>query len=463
MSETFTPIVPSTGAPADPVRVASPALVDAAVVAANEAAVGWAGLEFESRAAVMMRCAAALGEHADELAELMATDMGKPIKFGRSEVRSVRGRIDGLIETGREAVGASERSDASVHVRVRWRPLGVAGVIGPWNYPISTPNTLVMSALLTGNAVVFKPSENSSHTGLRYVAIMREAMREHADALQVVTGGGTVGKALVEHPKVHLIAFTGSIATGQAIMRGAAATLKRLVLELGGKDPMIVLGDADVEAAAAHAVRASLHNTGQVCIAAERVFVHASIHDRFVAAVQAGMHALKVGDPRDPDTDLGPLANANQRELVVEHVADALANGASAVVEGKVGPQGFFLEPTLLTGVADDMRIAREETFGPVIAVSVFEDPGDALARANATAFGLGASIWGAPGPTLDGLADRIEAGMVGINRGLSASLGAPWVGWKHSGLGYTRSVEGMRQFMIPQSHSRPVASVRSD
>lgn len=459
MSETFTPVVPSTGAPAEPIPVTSPEGVERAVQAARTAAKAWGALDYETRAACLSRCAAALVDHADDLAARMASDMGKPIKFGRGEVRSVQARVKGLIETGREAVTPSERSNDSLRVRVRWLPLGVAGVIGPWNFPISTPNTLVVSALLTGNAVVFKPSENASQTGLRYVDVMREAMGEHANALQVVTGAGTVGRAIVDHPAIDLVAFTGSIATGQAIMRSAATTLKRLVLELGGKDPMIVLGDADVEAAAAHAVRSSLHNTGQVCVAAERVFVHASIHDRFVDAVKRGMQKLVVGDPADQQTDLGPLANAGQRELVLAHVADATAAGATAIVEGTASDTGFYLEPTLLTGVADDMRIAREETFGPVVAISRFDHPQEALARANATPYGLGASIWGAPGPALDRLADGIEAGMVGVNRGLSASLGAPWVGWKHSGFGYTRSVEGMRQFMIPQSQSRPASS----
>jgi len=271
-----------------------------------------------------------------------------------------------------------------------------------------------------------------------------------------VQGAGPAGRALVA-ADVDMIAFTGSIQTGQAIMREAAGGMKRLVLELGGKDPLIVLPGADIAAAADHVVKAALGNCGQVCVAAERILVHRDVHAEFIARVVEGVRQLAVGDPTDDATDVGPMANASQRELVLEHIRQAKASGATVLIEGAPRGPGFWLSPSVLDGVRPDMRIAREETFGPVIAVEVVDDAEHAIARANDTHYGLGAAIFGPEGPELEALADRIEAGMVGVNRGLSAAAGAPWVGWKMSGFGYSRSVDGMRQFMQPKTRAKNV------
>ncbi|MGB1276103.1 MAG: aldehyde dehydrogenase family protein, partial [Nannocystaceae bacterium] len=271
--------------------------------------------------------------------------------------------------------------------------------------------------------------------------------------LGLVQGAGAQGAALVASD-VDMVAFTGSIATGQAIMRTAAASMKRLVLELGGKDPMIVLPGADMEAAATHAARESVRNAGQVCVAVERLLVHRDIAPAFTQRVAEIVRGLTVGDPGDEGTDMGPMVSARQREQVLAQIADARSRGATVVVDGQATGPGSYLHPSVLAGITEDMDIARHETFGPVVAIQEVDSGEHALELANASIYGLGASIWGAPGPELDALADRIEAGMVGINRGLSAAAGAPWVGWKQSGLGHTRSVSGLRQFMQPTTRS---------
>ncbi len=356
-----------------------------------------------------------------------------------------------LIDAAAAAASDEVTHEAGIDVTVQWRPIGVVGVIGPWNYPISTPSTLVLSALLTGNGVVLKPSEITPGSGAHYHRVLSAHLPHGLFGL--VQGGGPVGAALVRGP-VQMVAFTGSIATGQRIMREAATSMKRLVLELGGKDPMVVMPGADMDAAAAFAARESLRNSGQVCISVERVFVPRALHDDFVAKVVDHAKALVVGDPNDPKTDLGPMASESQRAIVLAQLAQAQASGASVALEGRAHGPGFWLTPSVLGNVLDEMEVAKQETFGPVVAISPYDDLDEAIRRANASSYGLGASVWGPEGEALREVGERMEVGMVGLNRGLSAVGGAPWVGWKMSGLGHTRSVSGMRQFLQPRSLS---------
>jgi acyl-CoA reductase-like NAD-dependent aldehyde dehydrogenase len=325
-------------------------------------------------------------------------------------------------------------------------------VVAPWNYPLSTPNSLVMSALLTGNTVVIKPSELTPRTGAGYHDLLASELPK--GVFEIVQGAGPVGAALVG-AEVDMVAFTGSIKTGQAIMRAAAGSMKRLVLELGGKDPMIILPGADLEAAADHAARESTRNSGQVCISVERIFVHESVADEFAGMLESRVRAQEVGDPLDPQTQIGPMANDAQRQHVLRQLEAAAAAGADIRVQGESRGPGFFLTPSLALNVSDDMDLAVDETFGPVVCVSSYGDEEEVVRRANATQYGLGASVWGPDGEQTERVAGQIEAGMIGINRGLSAAGGAPWVGAKMSGFGYSRSREGMRQFMQPRTFSR--------
>ncbi|MEZ4381400.1 MAG: aldehyde dehydrogenase family protein [Nannocystaceae bacterium] len=448
------PTDPATGAALDPVPRTPLDAIAGIVGRAREAQRAWAEHSIDARIAALDGVAARLADAAvvDALARSITAEMGKTLREATSEVRNVAARLTAFGERARQAVADEVAREGAVEVTTRWRPLGVAAVIAPWNYPVATPSNLIISALLAGNAVVFKPSEQTPGTGARLHRLFADALPE--GLIGLVQGAGAEGAALVASD-VQMIAFTGSIATGRSIMRGAADGFKRLVLELGGKDPMIVLPGADLDAAAAHASTLGLANAGQACVSVERVIVHRALVDGFLERVVANLAAVKVGDPLDPQTTMGPMASRAQRDLVLRQIADAKAKGARVVVEGEARGPGFFLAPSVLTDLTRDMEIVQDETFGPVVAVEVCDDAEQALAWANESRYGLGASVWGAPGPQLDALAGRLEVGMIGVNRGLSAAAGGPWVGWKSSGFGYSRSVAGMRQFMQPQSISR--------
>lgn len=451
-SPVLVPHNPATGEPLAPVACTDAETLREVVARARAAQPAWAATPADARAEQVRAVAAAVREGAEALARSITEEMGKPIREARAEVRSIPVRVESFIRAAAQALRDEEGEENGIRVRVRWRPLGVAAVIAPWNYPAATPSNLLLSALLTGNAVVFKPSEYTPRTGALLHQMFQSSLPEGLVGL--VQGAGDVGAALVD-ADVDMVAFTGSIATGQAIMRTAARTMKRLVLELGGKDPMIVLPGADLEAAARHAAEESLRNAGQVCVSVERVIVHRDVAEAFTARVAELVRAIKPGDPRDEACVLGPLASARQRELVLAQLDDARRRGATFVVEGEATGPGYFLSPSVVTGLSPDMALVRDETFGPVVAIQVAADADEAVRLANDTRYGLGASVWGPPGPELDAIADRIEAGMVGVNRGLSTAAGGPWVGWKMSGLGYTRSVAGMRQFLQPQSQAR--------
>jgi acyl-CoA reductase-like NAD-dependent aldehyde dehydrogenase len=455
VSDTIETRNPATGASLPSLDASTLEHVQREVASAAKAAPAWWALGFEARADVARRFAARVREDrevAEALARAIATEMGKPIKHARTEVANLHTRTEAFIDRAREACEDEVGSEGAIEVTTQWRPLGTVAVIAPWNFPISTPNNLAMSALLTGNAVVFKPSEYTPRSGALYHQLL--AAELPPGVFGIVQGGGQIGRALVE-ADVDMVAFTGSIATGQAIMREAATAMKRLVLELGGKDPMIVLPGANLEDAARFAVINSLTNSGQICVATERVFVHRDVQDAFVEQVRRLVSAYRIGDPLAEDTDVGPMASEAQREIVLGQLADARARGAEFVIEGEVRSPGYWLGPSVVRAVSDEMRIAREETFGPVVAISAYDDVDEAIRRANASDYGLGASVWGPPDASTDAVAEQLEVGMIGINRGLSAAAGAPWVGWKMSGYGYTRSTAGMRNFMQPRTRAR--------
>jgi acyl-CoA reductase-like NAD-dependent aldehyde dehydrogenase len=440
-AEFIHPVDPANGQPLPPVPVTTPEGLAQVVADARAAARGWAALSFDERRGRLSGFAAAIKADPEPLVQQVVQEMGKPVREARAEVRGVGLRFENLAKTAEAAIATETGAEAGIRVDVHWRPLGVVAVIGPWNYPVATPNNLVMSALLTGNAVVLKPSEFTPHTGAMYHRLL--AQHVPAGVFGLVQGTGAVGAGLVGGD-VDMVAFTGSIATGQAIMRAAAHSMKRLVLELGGKDPMIVLPGADLEAAARHAAIEATRNAGQVCVAVERVIVHQDVAAAFSRRVAEVVRGLKVGDPRDEQTDLGPMANARQRELVLAQLAAAKAAGRGVPGRGRGALAGLLpLTPSVVVGVTPAMDLARNETFGPVVAIQVARDADEAVARANDTIYGLGASVWGPRGPGARGDRGEDPGGMVGVNRGLSTAGGAPWVGWKMSGFGYTRSASG--------------------
>jgi acyl-CoA reductase-like NAD-dependent aldehyde dehydrogenase len=377
--------------------------------------------------------------------------MGKPLAAARKEAGNLAPGIRNLVAAASAALAPIEAREGSVRTRITREPLGVVAAITPWNFPLGMAREVLVPALVAGNTVVFKPSPLVPLTGAALAEVFQAELPP--DVLRLVQGGDETGKALVAAP-IDMVGFVGSVEAGRHIMAACAGGLKRLVLELGGKDPMIVCADADLEAAAAYAVRESMRNSGQVCCAVERIYVEAPAAPRFTDLVVKAARALTVGDPHD-EVFMGPMASAEQRAHVLSQLADARSRGAKVLIGGRAMPgPGFFLEPTVVTGVDDSMDLSRRETFGPVAAIRTVETAEEAVGLANASPYGLGASVWTKDTERGRRLAARLESGQVGVNRGLGGAGDPPWCGVKQSGFGFLGSPDGYRQFTRPLSVS---------
>ncbi|MFZ0089251.1 MAG: aldehyde dehydrogenase family protein, partial [Solirubrobacteraceae bacterium] len=384
------------------------------------------------RAVRLRRLSDAVREHQEELAQLEARNAGKPI-------RDARGEIDMVAQVFAYYAGAPERLlGASIPVAggQAWtvrEPLGVVGLIVPWNFPLTIAAWKLGPALAAGNTVVLKPAELTPLTALRFAEIALEAGLPEG-VLNVVAGpGATCGRRLVEHPSVAKIAFTGSTAVGRAIAAGAAETIKRVTLELGGKSPNIVFADADLAAAAAAAPGAVFGNAGQDCCARSRILVQASALDAFMAELEPAVTGIRVGNPLDDTSDMGPLISAQQRAAVATYIDD----GAPVAFRGSAPDgSGFWFAPTVLCPVDPGDRAAREEIFGPVAVVIPFDDEADAVRLANDTIYGLSASIWSGDGGRALRVARALDAGVLSINSNTSVRVATPFGGFKQSGYG---------------------------
>lgn len=411
--------------------------IDLAVRAARRAQPLWAATDPNERARILWKAGELLMQRREELARIEASDSGKPVSNAL------------LIDVPRTADTffyfsgwATKLEGSTVPVRgpflnytVR-QPLGVIGAITPWNFPLLLAARKIAPALAVGNAVVLKPPEEASLSSLFLAQVLHDAGLPPG-LLSVVTGlGEEAGAALVAHPGVAKIAFTGGTDTGRLVMRNAAPTLKRLSLELGGKSPNILFADADVQAAATAAVSAAFYNQGELCTAGSRLLVERSVHDRVVEAVVEGARALVTGPPLDPGTQVGPLVSEAQHQRVLGYVAQGEAEGARRVLGGGWGEQGYYLSPTIFTGVDPSMRIAREEIFGPVLAVLPFDTVEEAAALADATEFGLAAGIWTRDIGKAHRLAARIHAGTVWINTYNRFDAASAYGGTRQSGFG---------------------------
>jgi acyl-CoA reductase-like NAD-dependent aldehyde dehydrogenase len=435
---------------------AVPVTGDVERVVANAAAAQefWARTSFDERRALLVRVARAVLARMDEITATVTAETGKPIT--EAYTTEVMLGIEPLVWAARHAerVLAPERVRYGIvylaHKRahVVYEPLGVVALIAPWNFPFSIPLTQTATAIAAGNAVVLKPSELTPLSGEWVARVFAEAGAPDG-LVGVVQGEGATGAALVEAPGVAKIVFTGSAATGRKIAAAAAGLLRPATLELGGKDPMLVLRDADLERAVDGAAWGSFANCGQVCVGIERIYVARDLHARFADALAARARALRIGRGDDPETDVGPLITEQHRAEVEDLVAQALEQGAEAVAGARrpdIGLPGWFYEPTVLVGGDTGSRIEREEIFGPVVTVQPFDDEDEAVRLANSTSFGLGASIWSRDLSRARSLAARIEAGMVWTND-LGHSYGAgpaPWGGRKGSGIGRTHSKHGL-------------------
>ena len=439
---TLQSIDPATGDVVGEVRVTPPEAVQQAVDRARSAQAGWAGLGLEGRARLLKRTADLFLDRVEPHAELITREMGKPLRESRVEARSLGTGLVREVDEMVEALAPETLEDGNARSTIYHDPLGVVGAITPWNFPMSMPAWMVLPALAAGNAVVLKPSEETPLCGQAYADTLNEALPP--DVLVVVHGADDQGRALVASD-VDMIAFTGSREVGKQIMREASSTLKRVVLELGGKDPMIVLGDADVNEAARFAAFNSFRNAGQVCISTERIFVQEEVADAFETTLAELTAAMTPGSGLD-DADVGPMVNARQRDHVLAQIESAVDAGARVIAGGN-GHRGNWVTPTVLTGVTDDMEIGREETFGPVACVTRVRSADEAVERANATRFGLGAVVFGTDPERTGAVARKLTAGMIGVNRSVGGAAGTPWVGARESGFGFHKGRDGHRQF----------------
>jgi len=443
---------PATGALLAELTVDTPADIGRKVAVARAAQPAWARTPLGERAAALARFGEALRADVEPLARLLSEEMGKPIAQARSEITATQGRLEFFL-AHTAAVLADEVvfDDGGVCERIGWEPLGVVANVSAWNYPYFVGVNVFAPALLTGNAVLYKPSELASpSTGT-------PAARLHAagvpvEVLQPVIGAGAVGAALVA-ADVDAIFFTGSYPTGVRIAQAAASRLLRLQLELGGKDPVYVCDDAPVDSVAAAVADGAFYNTGQSCCAVERIYVHRAVAARFIEAFVAQVRGFVVGDPHDERTYIGPLARGAQLAVLAAQVADAHGQGARLLIGGaRLAGPGQYFAPTVLGDVDHRMTVMREESFGPLIGIQVVADDAEAAARMRETTYGLTAAVY----TPERGRAERLLAGLaVGSaywNCCDRVSPRLPWSGRRHSGLGLTLSTHGIRAFVQPKA-----------
>jgi acyl-CoA reductase-like NAD-dependent aldehyde dehydrogenase len=422
--------------------------LDKAVAAARRAFRSWRATSYSERADLVRELAAALRDHQDALATLLTTEQGKPIGQSIAEVDRGAAQSEGMVAI--QIPVETLIDDDDKHIELRYRPLGVVGIITPWNAPVNLALGPLVSALYTGNTVVLKPSPYTPLTTLRLGEILNDIFP--AGVVNVLAGGDELGQAMTEHADIDKISFTGSVATGKKVLASAAGTLKRVTLELGGNDPAIVLDDADPKAIAKKLFFASFVNSGQVCMAIKRIYAHESVYDALCEALVEEARNAKLGSGLEPDTQLGPIQNKMQFDKVVDILEDTKKSGAKILVGGEVpdGP-GYFFPPTLVVDIDESSRLVVEEQFGPIVPVLKYSDIEDAIARANNTRYGLSGSVWTSDTKRGEEIAARLEVGTAWVNQHRATSAFVPFGGAKESGYGRQYSILGLKAYMEPE------------
>jgi succinate-semialdehyde dehydrogenase / glutarate-semialdehyde dehydrogenase len=422
-----------------------------AIEAAHRAFQVWSKTTAKQRSLILRRWYDLIVENAEGLAVLLSCEQGKPLSEARGEITYGAGFVEFFAEQAKRVYGEtipSFKTDARIVVLKQ--PVGVVAAVTPWNFPNAMITRKVSPALAVGCTAVVKPAEDTPLSALALAALAEEAGVPRG-VLNVVTASDPVpvGAELTSNEKVRVVTFTGSTEVGRILMRQSASTIKKVSLELGGNAPFIVFDDADLEKAIAGAMASKYRNAGQTCVCANRIYVQAGVYERFAEMLVEATSGLKVGPGREEGVTLGPLINADGVAKVEDHVRDAVEKGASVVAGGKRHALGgTFFEPTVLTGVTSEMKVAQEETFGPVAPLFRFEDEADVVRQANDTPFGLAAYFYARDIGRAWRVAEALEFGMVGVNEGVMSSELAPFGGVKQSGLGREGSHHGIEEFL---------------
>jgi acyl-CoA reductase-like NAD-dependent aldehyde dehydrogenase len=446
---------PATGAEVRTLAADTPEAVARKYTRAARGQKEWARVPLEERKTAIARFGRLAQERVDALAAVLTSEMGKPITQARNEIKGNQGRIDFFLDRVASVLAdedAGQDEKERMHERISYEPIGIVGNISAWNYPWFVGTNVFVPALLTGNAVLYKPSEFATLTGVAIGELMTEA-GVPPDVFQVVVGGGAAGAALLDQPLAGIF-FTGSYATGRKIAEAAARKLMRVQLELGGKDPVYVADDVTaVEKVAAAVADGAFYNAGQSCCSVERIYVHEKIHDRFVEAFMAEVQKFVVGDPMDEKTYIGPVARQAHLAVLEAQVADAKAKGGRLLTGGgRIDRPGFYFQPTVFTDASHEMALMRDETFGPLIGISRVPSDDDALARMNDTEYGLTASVYAADGERAARILSQVNAGSAYWNCCDRVSPRLPWSGRGHSGIGSTLGTAGIRAFVQPKA-----------
>ncbi|MEN1759000.1 NAD-dependent succinate-semialdehyde dehydrogenase [Anoxynatronum sibiricum] len=454
-SEVIQVLNPANGEVVGTVPAAGKKEVIQAIEAASEAFDAWAALPARRRATYLRRWYELMGEHKESIAQILTLEQGKPLAEARGEVAAAGRFLEWYAEEAVRVTGEIiPPSSENKRIMVLRQPVGVVAAITPWNFPASMITRKIAPALAAGCPVILKPASQTPLTAAAIVELAHEAGIPKG-VVNLVTGSATlIGKALMEDGRVRKITFTGSTEVGKMLMRQSADTMKRVSLELGGHAPYLVFDDADLEQAVAGVIQAKIRNAGQMCVAVNRFFVQEGIYDAFVSRVRTELKKINTGNGLDESVTMGPLINQKAYQKVVDHVTDARELGAGLLYGGNGRHEsdhpeaGYFYEPTLLTNVTDEMKIMREETFGPVLPLRRFETEEEALRLANDSRYGLAAYVYTQSLSRGIRVSEKLQYGVVGLNDGGPATVQAPFGGFKESGIGREGGHHGMDPFL---------------